>query len=230
MTDQATQGVQTTTEPPGDVKQSGEGAATGEGATLLGAGQGSGAAATGGEGGATDGGKPPEGDAGKGEGDGDAGDGKPEGAPEKYEFTMPEGFTLDEGLAKAVDPVLRELNLTNEQANKLAGVFAQYRESEAKAAGDAFRTEVEGWSKAVQDDPDMGGKHFETTSRQAQSAIAAFGNDGLRALLNETGLGNHPELVRFCSRVGKALGEDTATKPATGGGERSIEERMGWKS
>ena len=43
----------------------------------------------------------------------------------------------------------------------------------------------------------------------ARRAIERFGTPALRQLLNETGLGNHPEMVRLAVRVGRALAEDS---------------------
>lgn len=136
-----------------------------------------------------------------------AADTKAEGPPEKYEFTMPEGMELDEQLAAAVDPVLRDLNLTNEQANKLASTFAEYRASESQRQSDAYAQQVEDWGKSARDDKEFGGAAFEKNVADAQKAIGQFGTPELKTLLAD-GLGNHPELIRFCVRVGKAIGED----------------------
>lgn len=132
---------------------------------------------------------------------------KSEGPPEKYEFTMPDGMALDEALAEKVDPVLRELNLTNEQANKLAATFAEYRASEAQRQTDAYAQQVEDWGKAAKDDKEFGGAKFDENVAHAQKFLATFGTPELKALLAD-GLGNHPELIRVCARAGKALQED----------------------
>lgn len=132
---------------------------------------------------------------------------KTEGPPEKYEFTMPDGMALDEALASAVEPVLRDLGLTNEQANKLATTFAKYRASEAQRQSDAYAQQVEDWGKAARDDQEFGGAKFDENVGHAQKFIATFGTPELKALLAD-GLGNHPELIRICARAGKALQED----------------------
>ncbi len=46
------------------------------------------------------------------------------GAPEKYEFKAPEeGQELDKGALEVFEPIARELNLNNEQAQKLVDVY-----------------------------------------------------------------------------------------------------------
>lgn len=189
---------------------------TTEGATLLTGAEGEAsktaegaeAGAKGADAGQEDKSKQGEGDDGKKEaGDDKAKDDKPAGPPEKYEFTMPDGMELDTELAEKVDPVLRELNLTNEQANKLAGAFAEYRASEAQRQSDAYTQQVEDWGKSARDDKEFGGATFDENVKFAQKAIGQFGTPELKALL-EDGLGNHPELIRFAYRIGKSIGED----------------------
>lgn len=170
------------------------GAAAGEGAGAGGAGAGDG------------GSKGEGGDAGPDDAKPDSD--KPEGAPEKYEFQLPEGVVLDERALQAFEPAFRDLNLTNEQAQKLAERFLELRTSEAEATEQAYQQQAETWGKQTREDPEIGGAEFDKNVVTAQRAIAAFASDDFKALLNTTGLGNHPELVKFCVRIGKAMGED----------------------
>jgi hypothetical protein len=38
----------------------------------------------------------------------------------------------------------------------------------------------------------------------------------LRVALNESGFGNHPEMIRLMAKVGKAIGEDSGFCPRSG--------------
>ncbi len=154
-----------------------------------------------------------------------ADDDKPAGPPEKYELTMPEGVELDAALLEKVDPVFRDIGLTNEQANKLANVFAEYRVSEAQGQSDAYAQQVEDWGKAARDDKEFGGAAFDASVAQAQKAIGQFGSPELKTLLAD-GLGNHPELIRFCVRVGKAIGEDGGVEASRAATPRSAAETL----
>lgn len=229
MADQSGEGAQTTPEAPGADGQSGaaSGGDGGQGTTLLtGGDQGGAPAGDADDAGKAEGGEGGDTDAGEGEGD----KAKADGPPEKYEFTMPDGVELDAKLVEQFDPVLRELNLTNEQASKLAGVLAQARAADAKAAEEAFAEQVAGWAKQAQDDKELGGAAFDENVKSAQKAIAAFASPELKTLLDSTGLGNHPELLKFCMRIGKAIGEDTHNGTASaGGGQRSLADRL-WGS
>lgn len=204
-----------TTETTGaDTQNTAAGADTSAGAATTTAGEGNTTILAGGDGdaGKTAGGVE-AGDKSAETGKGGEGDGKTtdddaaKGPPEKYEFTMPEGVELDTALAEKVDPVLRELGLSNEQANKLAATFAEYRASETQRQSDAYAQQVEEWGKSARDDKEFGGAAFDENVKHAQAAIGKFGSPELKAMLAD-GLGNHPELIRFCVRIGKAIGED----------------------
>lgn len=140
---------------------------------------------------------------------------KPAGAPEKYEFDLPEGFTLDEKVLTEFDPVLRELNLDNAQASKLANLYGKIEQSKVAAYGET----VMEWGKQAAADAEIGGKAFTENVELARSALATHGTPELKGLLDSTGLGNHPEVIRFFARVGKTIPqEDGVVKPEHSGG------------
>lgn len=143
--------------------------------------------------------------------DADADKAKADGPPEKYEFTMPDGMELDASLAEKADPVFRELGLTNEQANKLAKLVAEQRVSEGQAQHDAYVKQMEDWAKATYADAELGGSEtavMENVNKYVPTFLNEFASPELKALLRDTGLGNHPELVRVFVRAGKAMAED----------------------
>lgn len=208
MTTETTTAPDTTQADAGTATTGAEGATTG-GNTVLTGGEAAGKTAgdveagKGAETGAE--GKSTEGD-GKATDDG-KGDATKAGPPEKYEFTMPEGVQLDTALLEKAEPILRELSLTNEQANKLANVIAEQRVLEAQRQSEAYAQQVDDWGKQAREDKEFGGAAFETNVAMAQKALGAFGTPELKAFLS-AGLGNHPELIRAFVKVGKAMGED----------------------
>lgn len=141
----------------------------------------------------------------------------PAGAPEKYEFTTPEGMTLDSGLVEQFTPIAKELNLTNEQAQKLVDLYGAQVLATSKANTDRWENIVSGWAESSKNDQEFGGKSLETSISHANKALKAVGTPALEAILkppsseNPTGmgLGNHPEIIRLLARVGKTMGEDT---------------------
>jgi len=140
-------------------------------------------------------------------------------APEKYEdFKAPEGVVLDGEVVSEFQAVAKELNLSQENAQKvidrLAPKIAQKTSAQINDAVAKARTE---WGETSKTDKEFGGDKLTENLGVAKKALDAFGTPELRNLLNETGLGNHPEVVRFFYRAGKAINEDrlvTGGRPA----------------
>lgn len=160
------------------------------------------------------------------------------GAPEAYEFTdlkLGEGVTFDKAAFDAVEPVLREMDLSQDAASKLVGAYAekivpmieQRVQTQAAEAGAALRAD---WARETQADKEIGGAHLEETKAMAARAMSKYlpqSEEGqrYRTFLNESGLGNHPEQIRFMSRVGRDLGEASVDQSG-GSRELSLSEKF----
>lgn len=128
----------------------------------------------------------------------------------EYKFDMPEGVTLDEGdLAKFTD-IAKELKLPADAAKKFVDLAAQ-REI---ARAEAFAKQVEDWGTQVKADPELGKSENLAI---AKKTIDTFGTPELRDLLNSSGMGNHPEVIRMALKIGKSISEDTFVAGRTGG-------------
>lgn len=141
---------------------------------------------------------------------------KPEGAPEKYEFKAGEGVELDTEALKDFEPVARELNLTNEQAQKLVDAYPKILAGVQQRQAEAWQSQTERWAADVKADKEIGGDRLTANLSAAQRALEQFGDSELKEYLDSTGLGNHPALVKAFIKVGKAMSED---KVVTGGHE-----------
>ncbi len=130
---------------------------------------------------------------------------KPEGAPESYEFKAPEGVQFDDTVIGAFSEVAKELNLPQDQAqkvlDKMAPVIAARQLEQFQAARVA-------WGEAAKTDKEFGGEKLAENLGVAKKAMDTFATPELRALLDESGLGNHPEVIRMFYRTGKAISED----------------------
>lgn len=135
-------------------------------------------------------------------------DKKPEGAPEKYEFKAGEGTELDADALKDFEPVARELNLTNEQAQKLVDAYPKILSGVQQRQAEAWQKATEQWAEDVKADKEIGGDKLTASISSAQRALETFGTPELKEYLNGTGLGNHPELVKAFVKIGKAMSED----------------------
>lgn len=138
-------------------------------------------------------------------------DGKPEekkvsGAPEKYtDFTLPDGLQLSKEMAEAFPAIAKELNLTQEQAQKLVDLQSQSvtrQHEEQQAEFKAIQTEWK--NETIQ----ALGPNYESEMGFAAKVIDRFGTPELRTLFNETGIGNHKEMATMLIKLGKAISED----------------------
>ena len=144
-------------------------------------------------------------------------DGKPQGAPEKYELKAPEGLTFDEASLASFEGVARELNLSNEQAQKIAEWDAKRMTELNQRQQESWKETTAKWVDDVKADSEIGGKNLDTSVRHAQAALKKFGTPTLMSQMEATGMGNHPELVRVFARIGKAMAEDTFVTSSTSG-------------
>ena len=133
----------------------------------------------------------------------------PEGAPEKYEFNAkvadaPE--ELDPEVLTAFGDVAKELNLPQEAAQKVLDKVAPVIQAKQAKALEVAKAD---WVSNSQADEEFGGEKLNDNLEIAKTALDAFGNDALKSLLVETGFGNHPEIIRFMYRAGKAISEDS---------------------
>lgn len=133
---------------------------------------------------------------------------KQEGAPEKYEFKVGEGVELDTEALKDFEPVARDLNLTNEQAQKLVDAYPKILAGVQQRQAEAWQAQTEQWAADVKADKEIGGDKLTTNLSAAQRALDQFGTPELKEYLNTTGLGNHPDLVKTFVKIGKAMSED----------------------
>ena len=125
-------------------------------------------------------------------------------APESYEFVMPEGIDLDEKAAGEFTDIAKQLKLPQAQAQQLVDLYAQRMQAQVET----HRATVEAWATSVKADKDIGGDKLPESLAVAKKSLETFGTPELKALLNTSGLGNHPEVVKLMYRVGKAISED----------------------
>lgn len=128
-------------------------------------------------------------------------------APEKYEFTAGKDQELDTEAVAAFEPIAREIGLSNEQAQKIVDVYGSTIMPQiVKQQTDEWQKQVTGWAETVNADKE--GLGSTESIGNAQKALDQFGSPELKSYLVETGLGNHPELVRVFSKIGKSMSED----------------------
>jgi hypothetical protein len=141
-----------------------------------------------------------------------------EGVPETYTFEPPEGLELDEDTKGRIDAfaeTAREMGLTQQQYQSLIEYDINRAQQLNDVAVEGWDRQVEEWRKSAKTDKEIGGEKFAENLKVAESAIKQFGDPDLRALLkspspenpNGLAIGNHPAVLRFLNRVGKAIAD-----------------------
>ncbi|HBF39779.1 MAG TPA: hypothetical protein DDW50_21005 [Firmicutes bacterium] len=130
---------------------------------------------------------------------------KPEGVPEKYEFTAPEGMVLNEANTEKVTGLFKELNLTNEQAQKLVNAEGDYLKEVQKSNEAEWNKTTEGWKdetlKAY-------GNNWDKEKIFGAKFRDQFIDKETADFMDKMGLFNHPGIVKMMINGGHALAED----------------------
>lgn len=135
---------------------------------------------------------------------------KPAGAPETYAaFTLPEGVTLETEVVTELQGLAKDLNLTQEQAQKLADREVKQRDAFATKQADAITAVHEQWATTSKADKEFGGDNLTANLAIAKKAMDKFAAPEMKQWLEASGLGNHPEVIRTFFRIGKAISEDS---------------------
>ena len=133
------------------------------------------------------------------------GDAAKAGAPEQYEFKAPDGLVFDQNTIGAFSEIAKELDMPQEAAQKILDKVGPVM---AKQQAEALEAASSKWADDVKGDKEIGGDKLAESLATAKLALDKFGSPELRALLNESRLGNHPEVIRFMLKAGKAISED----------------------
>ena len=144
------------------------------------------------------------------------------GAPESYDFksdslgkAIGKEAQFDDGVLGAFKDVAKELNLTQDAAQKVIDKVAPTIVQRQIEQVQAIQTE---WANTAMADKEYGGANLQENLSVAKKALDAFGTPALQELLNQSKLGNHPEVIRFMYRAGKAISTDKYVGPSQGSG------------
>jgi hypothetical protein len=129
------------------------------------------------------------------------------GAPEKYaDFKVPEGVEVNQPMLEEFKTTAKKHNLTQEAAQELIDLQVKHVQGISEGLLTTFNQIKTDWKKETVQEL---GADYKKELVYAGKAIDKFGTPELRVLLNQTGVGNHKELVKFFVKIGKTVSEDT---------------------
>tara|TARA_R110000765_G_scaffold178074_2_gene283601 strand:- start:288 stop:1097 length:810 start_codon:yes stop_codon:yes gene_type:complete len=97
-------------------------------------------------------------------------------------------------------------NFTQDQADNLLGLFSDMQEEDAQSEEQAIEDLKVQTTIGLQRD---WGRNYDGNLDYARRAYAQFGTAELTDVLDNSGFGNHPEVIKAFSKVGQLLGEES---------------------
>lgn len=145
--------------------------------------------------------------------------------PPTYEpFTLPDNAPLEPERISEFTNLLSELELSGKADHAAVQQFGQKAiefhinettktvEAYTKKMIDAFENQKTEWRESFQKDPEIGGNRQQTTLEAAKRFIATHGGTSeqqaqFRSILDSSGLGNHPAMIRLLANASVAMSE-----------------------
>lgn len=128
------------------------------------------------------------------------------GAPENYsDFTLPEGFSIDDNGKKQVSELFRGLNLSQKGGQKLIDAFTERITAQREADLNALAERRREWRNQIRQRP-----AFASERALAKKGLDAVVRDPEEvALFTNSWMQDHPAVFSMFVKVGRLLGEDT---------------------
>ncbi len=124
---------------------------------------------------------------------------------ESYNLNMPEGMELTPDQRALFDAQAQELKLDNDGAQKLLEISRRNQVHQT----DAHNKQIKTWQEEIRQDKELGGTAFESTVAYARAGLSKFDPQSkLFEILEHTGYGNNPHVIRFLAAIGRAHAED----------------------
>jgi len=121
------------------------------------------------------------------------------------EFKYPEGTKAEDW--SDIVAIAGAHKLDAEATNKLIESQFKARTAMISKASEVWEKTKAGWAEQLKADPKFGGTEYDKNVALARKGFQKFGSEALQNFLAESGLDNHPELVKAFAAVGKYAGE-----------------------
>lgn len=140
------------------------------------------------------------------------------------ELVIPENSKLSQQDVESVKALAKEYGLTKDAAQKILDGKQSIKESYVSELQENAKKQADAWLNESKNDPEIG-KSFNESITLAKRALDKFAPKELIEALDISGLGNHPGMVKFASRVGKFLADDKfESAPKSPAAPKSMEE------
>lgn len=137
--------------------------------------------------------------------------GAPEGNYTDEGIELPEGFVSDKTTLAGLAEICGDFGLSQKAfaniVNRMTPVLAQAQNDQLQA----FRKEN---LSAAYADKELGGAKWQETMAAANAAYKKYTTPALRALLEQSGLNTHPDMIRLFRNIGAQVSDDAVVRGA----------------
>tara|TARA_Y100001951_G_scaffold101763_1_gene107195 strand:- start:177 stop:1025 length:849 start_codon:yes stop_codon:yes gene_type:complete len=132
--------------------------------------------------------------------------GRPVGEAGKgYSFDeklIPEGIQNNEPMETFFRKSMHDAGLSQKQAQHMYKSYTEYAGQSTDQHGKDMETKEKAWDTEIRQEF---GLAYTDQLESAKAAVEEFGSEDLKDYLNDSRLGNHPEMIKFAAKIGSEL-------------------------
>ena len=125
-----------------------------------------------------------------------------------YQLSLSDDSILNQDQLDEFSNLAKENGLDQEQAQKFLDLQSNAIDIYKNTQEKEMKRQSAQWVEDIKKDTELGGPVFKESIENAHRAFQRFGSDEFKEHLDKSGLGNHPEVIRTFSRIGKAMAND----------------------
>lgn len=145
--------------------------------------------------------------------------------PTVVELKLPDGALLNSQQFEDIKTFAKEKNISTEVAQEILNKQNNAVKSYQDYVASEHEKTVSQWAEQAKTDSEYGGQNFTKNVELARRALEKFATPQFIKELDSTGYGNHPEIIRIFTRMGKMLAEDKIVNPSAAAvGTKNLED------
>ena len=125
-----------------------------------------------------------------------------------YTLELQDGSLMSESMLDELKTLAKESNLNKEQAESFMKLQSNALDSFIESQEKEMNNKSTQWVEDIKKDEELGGPNFKQSISDAQQAFKQFGTKEFQEAIDVLKIGNHPEVIRTFSRIGKFIKDD----------------------
>ena len=143
------------------------------------------------------------------------------------DFSAPEGVLMDQDIMTEFKAAGIDAGISQQQAQKLVDLGVKLQGNIEERIETQKAEQLNKWQEDARNDSEIGGDKLDENLSIAKKAVDMFASPELVEILNTSGMGNHPEMIRVFLNIGKKISEDGVfSGGGSPNGDKTIAQRM----